>query len=75
MSFSFIAEVNELAVLELQHILIMTKILLMDGKKLEGAKEITEDVMSNSDLVGPEFYYKFKLVVQMFQKRNWLLKN
>lgn len=72
---SFLAEVNELAVIELAHILMMTKILLMDGKKLEGATEMSNDVMSNADLIGPEFYEKFKLIVLMFQKRNWLLKN
>lgn len=67
-------EANELAKYELGHIIMMTKILLLDGKKLEGQEEVTEDVMLNPDLVGPEFYNKLKLVILMFQKRNWLIK-
>lgn len=67
-------EANELAKYELGHIIMMTKILLLDGKKLEGQEEVPEDVMLNPDLVGPEFYNKLKLVILMFQKRNWLIK-
>lgn len=67
-------EANELAKYELGHIIMMTKILLLDGKKMEGQEEVPEDVMLNPDLVGPEFYNKLKLVILMFQKRNWLIK-
>lgn len=67
-------EVNELAKYELGHIMMMTKILLLDGKKLEGQEEVTEDVMLNPDLVGPEFYNKLRLVILIFQERKWLVK-
>lgn len=71
---SFLAEVNEMASFELQHILMMTKVLLMDSKKLESTNGVAEDVMLNRDLIGPDFYKKFSLIVRTFEKRNWLVK-
>lgn len=70
--FSFLNELNALAKYELFHILMMTKILLLDSKKLDGSKDISEDLMTSTDLIGPEFYQKLKLILTMFKKRNWL---
>lgn len=70
---SFMVEVNELAKLELSHVLMMTKILLMDSKKLEQEETVDESVMMNMDLAGPGFLDKVKLVILMFKELGWLM--
>lgn len=66
-------EVNELAKFELSHILLMTKVIQMDNQKLGEDTEVTDDMLLNPNLIGPDYFEKIKLVVLMFQKRNWLM--
>ena len=71
---SFMEEVDEMAKLELQHILMMTKILRIESNKIKDASDLSMDVIASTDLIGPDFYAKFKLVILLFKKMKWLME-
>lgn len=72
--YSFLAELNELAGFELQHVTMMMKVLMTDSKKLEGETEPSLDFMTNRDLIGQDFYNKLKFIFLAFEKKKWLFQ-
>lgn len=58
---------------ELYHILIMTKVLLIDSKKMAELDDFVDDAFFDANMVGPDYYQKLKLIVKEFEKRNWLV--
>lgn len=67
-------EINSRAKHELYHILIMIKVLLVDKKKMEAMEELSEDLFTDPNLLGADYFRKLKLIVFEFEKRGWLME-
>lgn len=67
-------EINSKAKCELYHILTMVKVTMLDKEKMAEIKELSEDLMLHSDLLGSDYYRKLKMVVLEFNNRGWLVK-
>lgn len=64
---------NQVAVAELYHLLLMLRVVHLDKRKLPEGEPHNADMFLLPDVVGEHYFRKLKLVVSEYERRGWLM--
>lgn len=69
----YIAEINDVAPYELQHIVEMLKVLMTKQDSMpDEFKDMNIELFSNENIVGPEYLERIRDIVLLMDKKGWI---
>lgn len=72
--FSFLDSLNQVAVWELYHLLMMLRVVHLDKSKLPEEEKHDANMIFRPEVVGEDFHRKLMWILLEYEKRGWLIE-